>query len=104
MKDVKKITQQLLNDARLSVKVVCGNNLNLYKSLINQVELYKGRVQVYGYVNDIHNLYKEADLLITKPGGITLSESIGCCLPTILYRPTYRQESENSRVFENVGA
>ncbi|MEH7613669.1 MULTISPECIES: MGDG synthase family glycosyltransferase [Bacillaceae] len=104
LKDVKKITQQLLNDERLSVKVVCGNNRNLYKSLINQVEVYNGRLQVFGYVNDIYNLYKEADLLITKPGGITLSESIACSLPTILYRPTPGQESENSRVFENVGA
>ncbi|WP_088042173.1 glycosyltransferase [Bacillus sp. EAC] len=104
LKDVEKIAKQLLTDEKLNVMVVCGNNRILYKKLINLEEEYKGRIHVYGYVNDIQNLYRKADLLITKPGGITLTECIACSLPTILYRPTPGQEIENSRVFENVGA
>lgn len=104
LKDVEKITKQLLTDPKHNVMVVCGNNRVLYKSLSELEGNYIGRLKVFGYVNDIQNLYKKADLLITKPGGITLAESIACSLPTILYRPTPGQESENSRVFENVGA
>lgn len=104
LKDVEKITKQLLHDRKLKVTVVCGNNRILNKSLNDLIHLYNGRLQVFGYVTDIQNLYKDADLLITKPGGITLTESIACGLPTILYRPTPGQEKENSRVFQNVGA
>ncbi|MFB7141432.1 glycosyltransferase [Gottfriedia sp. NPDC056225] len=104
LKDVEKMAKQLLIDTKLNLTVVCGYNRILYNKLINLKEVYEERLQVFGYVNDIRNLYRKSDLLITKPGGITLSESIACSLPTILYKPTPGQEKENSRIFENAGA
>ena len=104
LKDVEKMTKQLLESKNSKIMVVCGNNHILYNKLTKLEELHNGRLEVFGYVDDIKTLYNKADLLITKPGGITLTESIACNLPTILYRPTPGQESENSRVFENIGA
>ncbi len=104
LKDVEKMAKQLLAETKLNVAVVCGYNRILYNKLCKLNEEYKDRLQVFGYVNNIRNLYKKSDLLITKPGGITLSECIACNLPTILYKPTPGQEKENSRIFENAGA
>ncbi|WP_088069044.1 MGDG synthase family glycosyltransferase [Gottfriedia luciferensis] len=104
LKDVVKMAKQLIQHTNLNLIVVCGNNQILYKKLIKLKELNEGRLQVFGYVNNIRSLYNNSDLLITKPGGITLSESIACSLPTILYKPTPGQEKENSRIFENAGA
>jgi processive 1,2-diacylglycerol beta-glucosyltransferase len=42
--------------------------------------------------------------MITKPGGITLSEAIAKKLPTVLYKPVPGQEQENSSFFNGRGA
>lgn len=84
--------------------IVCGRNRSLYESLEPLATMYQNRFRLFGYVTDIHRLYAAADVLITKPGGITLSEAIAMKLPTILYRPVPGQEEENSRYFYEKGA
>jgi len=41
-------------------------------------------------------LMKMADLLITKAGGITISEALACGLPMVIYKPTPGQEEVNA--------
>ena len=42
--------------------------------------------------------------MITKPGGITLSEAAALQVPVILYKPVPGQENENAMYFERKGA
>ena len=44
-----------------------------------------------------------SDLVITKPGGLTTSESLACNLPLIIINPIPGQEEENAEFLEKVG-
>ena len=45
-----------------------------------------------------------ADLVITKPGGLTTTESLVSSLPIIFINPIPGQEEENAELLENEGA
>ena len=45
-----------------------------------------------------------SDLVITKPGGLTTTESLASGLPLILIEPLPGQEEENAMFLENNGA
>ena len=45
-----------------------------------------------------------ADLVITKPGGLTVSESLVSSLPLVLINPIPGQEEENAEFLEDAGA
>ena len=44
-----------------------------------------------------------SDLVVTKPGGMTTTESIACSLPMIIINPIPGQEEENAEFLENNG-
>ena len=65
------------------------------------------RYEVYGRLaknKNIHEFYTVGDLMVTKPGGITLSEVVAKKIPVILYNPTPGQEGENAQWFKQQGA
>jgi processive 1,2-diacylglycerol beta-glucosyltransferase len=49
-------------------------------------------------------LMSQADLLVTKPGGLTCSEAMACGLPTLLLRPLPGHEEENAAYLTRTGA
>ena len=59
---------------------------------------------VFGYVENIDELFRVTSCMITKPGGITLSEAAALQVPVILYKPVPGQENENAMYFERKGA
>jgi processive 1,2-diacylglycerol beta-glucosyltransferase len=73
--------------------VICGRNERLYKKLR---QLHSDRVRVLGYVTDVDRWMSMADLIITKPGGITLTEALSMELPMLLFRPIPGQEEQNA--------
>ena len=44
-----------------------------------------------------------SDLVVTKPGGLTTSESLASCLPMIIINPIPGQEEENAEFLEKKG-
>lgn len=101
MKDLKELCISLNQFDTLQVVAVCGNNQELKKELDR---LSLKNLKTFGFINSIHELYKISSLMITKPGGITLSEAAAVRLPLILYKPVAGQEMENARYFEKKGA
>jgi len=101
MKDLKELCLKLNQFDNLQVVAVCGNNQELKKELD---KLSLSNIKTFGYVNSIYELYKVSSLMITKPGGITLSEAAAVKLPLILYKPVEGQEMENARFFKRKGA
>lgn len=78
---VKMITSlHLLN---LTVEVVCGKNKKMYNYLNR---LYGGinKIVIHSYVNNMYDVYKRSDLIVSKAGGITIAESISCELPLVI--------------------
>jgi processive 1,2-diacylglycerol beta-glucosyltransferase len=76
--------------------VVCGNNANLRKDLEMKQKSESRLKKVFGFVDFMDELMALSDLLITKPGGITVSESIGTGVPMILIEPIPGQEEANA--------
>jgi processive 1,2-diacylglycerol beta-glucosyltransferase len=83
----------------LQIVVVCGKNKKLYQRL-KALPLRQHHLVVLGFVENIHELMKVADVLISKPGGMTVAESLCCQLPLIIYRPIPGQEEANTAFLE----
>ncbi|MEA3571558.1 glycosyltransferase [Paenibacillus phoenicis] len=62
------------------------------------------RLRLFGYVEAIHDRIREAACIVTKAGGITLSEAIQIRTPIVVYKPFSGQERENARYLERKGA
>lgn len=76
---------------------VAGNNKKLQRKLQKVKELAPERIRVFGYTEKVAELMRTADLLISKPGGLTAAEALCSELPLIIYRPIPGQEEANSR-------
>lgn len=76
--------------------VVCGKNKRIQKKVLKAT---RGDLNfhVLGYVRDTASLMSAADILITKPGGLTCSEALAKQLPMILTSPIPGQEERNVR-------
>ncbi|ANE48894.1 hypothetical protein SY83_12700 [Paenibacillus swuensis] len=87
----------------VQVALVCGNNKFLCQQMRRAFANYPN-IHVYGYVEEIHKLMSISTCIVTKPGGITLSESLSSALPILIYRPVPGQEQENASYLESKGA
>lgn len=100
---LKKLIQ---NEHKLRIVVVCGNN-NLLKEALDKEYSRKTNnkeVHILGFTTNIPELMDEADVIITKPGGLTVSESIAKRLPMLLPYAIPGQEKENMAFLFSSGA
>ncbi len=63
----------------------------------------ENNVKIIGFSNEIPELMSISDLVVTKPGGLTTSESLASNLPMIVINPIPGQEEENAEFLENNG-
>lgn len=84
--------------------IVCGRNDKLQRRLTRELRQYPHPLIVTGYVDHVHELMAAADLLITKPGGLTTSEALASGLPMLLYKPLPGQEYDNAAYLTRAGA
>ena len=82
--------------------VVTGRNLDLRYELAAQDR--KHPTQVLGFATNMHELMAVADLLITKPGGLTSSEALAMGKPLFILNPIPGQEAANSDFLLEHGA
>lgn len=61
------------------------------------------RVKILGFTNQVPELMSIGDLVVTKPGGMTTTESLASGLPMIIINPIPGQEEENAEFLENKG-
>ena len=86
------------------IMVVCGNNAELRKDLEIKQRSEPRLKRVFGFVDFMDELMAVSDLLITKPGGITVSESIAMGVPMIFIEPIPGQEEANADYLVEQGA
>jgi processive 1,2-diacylglycerol beta-glucosyltransferase len=87
----------------LQVVAVCGRN-DAARSRLAGLGLPEDRLRVLGYVTGIERYQAAADLVVTKPGGLTTSESLALGRPLLLTRPIPGQEEGNVRTLTEAGA
>ncbi len=97
---------KILADAEYPVQtiVVCGQDEKLYKSLDSVIAEARNPVIKFGFVNNVEELMTAADVIITKAGGLTVSEALTKRLPLVIYRPIPGQEEENAAFIEKIRA
>ena len=80
--------------------VVCGHNKSLYQKLTRQG---KTLVKVCGLVDNMDELMAVSDVMVTKPGGLSISEALVTGLPLVFFNPIPGQEANNIKVLETYG-
>ena len=84
------------------VLVVTGRNAELRQELAAQDRKHPTRV--LGFVTNMHELMTIADLILTKPGGLTSSEALALGRPLFILNPIPGQEAANSDFLLERGA
>ncbi len=96
---IKEMCIEMLKNEDVQLIVICGSNQKLYNKLLSIYQSNLQSMKLYQYVEQIDEIMCISDLLITKPGGITLTEAAYMSLPVVLYKPSYGQELENAKYF-----
>ncbi|MDE2511981.1 MAG: glycosyltransferase, partial [Elusimicrobia bacterium] len=86
------------------IVVVCGRNEAAQKTLAAVQVPSRHRVKLLGFTDKMRELMSVADLLVTKPGGLTVSEALSCGLPMALVSPIPGQEERNADYLLEHGA
>jgi processive 1,2-diacylglycerol beta-glucosyltransferase len=103
MGPVEKIVAEL-NKAKgeFQTAIVCGRNEELRRELATQD--HKHPTRVLGFASNMHELMAIADLIVTKPGGLTTSEALAIGKPLFILDPIPGQEAANSDFLLERGA
>ena len=84
-------------DSDLQLIVITGKNEKLYEKLQKHIaELgTSDRTKLLFFVDNVEDYMHVSNLIVTKPGGLTVTESLACHLPMAIYSAFPGQELEN---------
>lgn len=88
----------------LRIVVIAGRNKKLRRKIEKFCLRSHHSIRIYDYTDRIPELMANSQLLITKPGALTISEALTMELPMILFDPIPGQEIDNARFLEGKGA
>lgn len=100
MSIARRIGRDLPDDQDLTI--VCGTNKQLYRRLQRRFYDVKN-VHVRSYVKDMALLMDSADLYLTKPGGISVTEAASMRLPMVFIDAVAGCEEYNKDFFLRTG-
>ena len=101
-----EIFESLIRDFNdLQVIAISGKNPKMKESFNNIVQKYnkENSIKILEYTNQVPELMSISDLVVSKPGGLTTSESLASNLPMIIINPIPGQEEENAEFLESHG-
>ena len=102
---IEKLYQALLNvEVPLQVVAVTGRNEEVKKKLQQVPCPERHRAKVMGFTKEIDELMAVADLVVSKPGGLTTSETLARGAIMVIVNPIPGQESRNSDYLLESGA
>ncbi len=100
-KMLKRIVDRLPKDAEVSV--ICGTNRQLYRKLNVRYKNHP-RVHIVGYTDKMPLYMDSADLYLTKPGGISVTEAAVKNIPMSFINAVAGCEQYNMDFFVGIGA
>jgi processive 1,2-diacylglycerol beta-glucosyltransferase len=102
---IAKLYQQVLSIKRpLEIVVVTGKNKSAQEELQKLPVPAQHHVKVIGFTHEIHELMALADIVMSKPGGLTTSEVLATGTAMAIVNPIPGQESRNSDYLLEQGA
>lgn len=106
LKNISYVLDELLNNEHnLRITAVCGNNEALRIHLLKKAlgDFPGKKLHILGFSNDIASLMEYSDVIISKPGGLTVSEAIIKNLPLLIPFSIPGQEMENTEFLSSNG-
>jgi len=88
----------------VQIVVVAGKNQTLERRIREMARGMRHNVKVTGFVTNVCDYMRAADVLVSKPGGLTSSEALASELPLVMLRPLPGQEERNTRYLQANGA
>jgi processive 1,2-diacylglycerol beta-glucosyltransferase len=88
----------------LAAVVVAGRNARIERRLSQAAESVNYPVRTLAFVDNVYDYMHAADVLVTKPGGLSTSEALVAKVPLVLCKPLPGQEERNARVLVESGA
>ena len=90
------------NFDNIQIIAISGRN-EIIKNKFTQIVLENDKqdhVNIFEYTDKVAEFMSITDLIITKPGGLTTSESLVSCVPLLVINPIPGQEEENADFLE----
>lgn len=84
--------------------VITGCNRKLEREIAGLAPVSDKIRLVYSTVSEIERFYAAADILVSKPGGLTMSEATAMGMPIIMISPLPGQEVRNAEFLSRAGA
>ena len=88
---------------RLQLLVVAGRNRELAHQARAKIEHSHHIIKVWDYTDEIRIMMECADLLVSKPGALTLTEAMLAGLPMLLHEPIPGPETDNAIYMSDCG-
>ena len=88
----------------IQIVTIAGKSTKSKKMFTQLAEESSKKVVVLGYTNQVPELMHIADLIISKPGGLTTTEVLNSHIPFAIINPIPGQEEENANFLLNSGA
>lgn len=107
MSGIKKVYKELINiELPIKLIIVCGNNEQLKKNLEEKYaqENREKDVTILGFTHMVSQYMEVSDIIITKPGGLTVTEAFAKNIPMIIPFFIPGQEAENAEMLVEIGA
>src|SRR5437879_194438 len=102
---IEKLFRAILDvELPLEIVVVAGRNEKLKAQLQKVKTAPRHHVKVLGFTDQIDELMTVADLVVSKPGGLTTSETLARGAAMVIVNPIPGQESRNSDFLLENGA
>ncbi len=83
----------------MQIIAIAGKNEKMKHAFDNIVSKYdrKNNIIVFEYTSQVPEFMSISDLVVTKPGGLTTTESLASELPMVIINPIPGQEEENAK-------
>ena len=104
-KTLKIFEDFITSNEPIQIIAISGRNPKMKEGFEEIVENNNAKdfVRILGFTNQVPELMSISDLVVTKPGGLTTSESLASHLPMVIINPIPGQEEENAEFLENKG-
>lgn len=81
----------------LQLIVITGRNQKLYDAFEEEIQGSPLKTKLIYFTTEVEKYMQISDLIVTKPGGLTVSEALACNLPLAVFDAIPGQEEDNAK-------
>jgi len=96
-RDEPELIKSLSEDS--IIRIIYNTSEDAFDNLTTTYHQRTGKskpTKLFYFIDNVDDYMHAADLIITKPGGLTTSESIACALPMVVFKAYPGQEEQNA--------